>query len=294
MLFIQYYYRLLTRWLEGGKGSRKVWNERDVNQINILLNLYNETKPKEIHRKIRSLKYIHNYKGTEYRTFLMYIGIVVLKGKLSVSQYEHFLTLFCAVTICSSDKYKRFLPKARELFLEYIEKYIEIYGISRITSNVHNLCHVVDDVVNFGNLNSIDAYPFENKLHSMKLKLKQCNKPLQQIARRTIESERNNQPLIRSKETVSVAQQTDGDSFSYHEIITPTYMLSSKGNGNQYFLTQSKEIVEFKYVTVENGNYILFGHPFESKSDFFERPFQSRYINIFKSNCKKKQLRNMI
>lgn len=281
-----YHYRCLLRWLEGEKHFAKIWKPADINQINILLKRCNEFLPKEIHRKIRSLKHIHYYKGTEFRTFLLYVGIVVLKQHLPVSQYQHFLTLFCAVTICSSDKYKRFLPKAKELFVEYIEKYIEIYHIANITSNVHNLCHVVDNVVKFGNLNTIDAYKFENKLHHMKLQLKQCNKPLQQIARRTCESfesdiKRSSCPV----KSVSAKNQMNANTFTYLEIITPSFTLTSNGSGNKYFLTKSKEIVEFNYVTIENGKYKLFGCPFESKSDFFDKPFCSRYINIFKSDC---------
>lgn len=88
------------------------------------------------------------------------------------------------ITICSTNSYKRFLPKARELFLEYIEEYAEIFGIHTVSSNVHNLCHVVDDVERFGELYGLSAYPFENELHHIKLLLQQCNKPLQQVARR--------------------------------------------------------------------------------------------------------------
>lgn len=280
---------MLLRWLEGETGFNKVWNSADITQMNTSLIQCNEFKPKEIHRKIRTLKHIHYYKGTEFRTFISYIGIVVLKEHLSLSQYQHFLTLFCATTICSTEKYKSFLPKARELFVEYIEKYIEIYGQASITSNVHNLCHVVDNVEKFGNLNTIDAYQFENKLHHMKLQLKQCNKPLQQIARRTCESfECNIKRASCPNEIVCVKHQMNADTFA--EIITPTFVLSSLRSGDKYFLAKSKEIVEFEYVSVNDGKYKLFGSPFVSKSDFFDRPFYSRFINIFKSDCMKKAM----
>lgn len=51
-------------------------------------------KPKEIHRAIRGLKEIHNWKGTEFRTFLLYISIVVLKIHLRPIVYNHFLLFF--------------------------------------------------------------------------------------------------------------------------------------------------------------------------------------------------------
>lgn len=64
---------------------------------------------------------------------------------------------------------------------------IYIYGSHSITSNVHNLIHVTDDVIRFGNLNNISTYPFENRLVMLTSKLKKCNKPLEQIARRISE-----------------------------------------------------------------------------------------------------------
>lgn len=119
------------------------------------------TVKSQIHRKVRTFDYFNNYKGTEYRTFLLYLSIIVLKDFLPIDQYKHFLQLFCAVTICYTNIYKKYLPIAKELFDEYIENYIQIYGIDDIGSNVHNLSHIVDDVNRFGNLSEISTYEFE-------------------------------------------------------------------------------------------------------------------------------------
>lgn len=44
------------------------------------------------------------------------------------------------------------------------------------------------EVERFGELNSISAYEFENELHSIKMRIKLCHKPLQQISRRLSET----------------------------------------------------------------------------------------------------------
>lgn len=137
------------------------WSVQVREKINQILNAFNSQKPSEIHRKVRTFDYFNNYKGTEYRTFLLYLSIIVLKDFLPIDQYEHFLQLFCAVTICYTNAYKKYLPIAKELFDEYIENYIQIYGIDDIGSNVHNLSHIVDDVNRFGNLSEISTYEFE-------------------------------------------------------------------------------------------------------------------------------------
>lgn len=157
----------------------------------------NETRPSEIHRSIRTLNDIKYWKATEFRSFLLYIGIVVLKERVSQREYELFLKLFCAVSICSSHIYASYIPIARDLFIDFIENHIELFGEGSITMNIHNTSHVVDDVEMFGPLDTISAYKFENHLHHLKLNLKQCNQQLQQIARRIIEKSHSKKDQFR-------------------------------------------------------------------------------------------------
>lgn len=51
-------------------------------------------------------------------------------------------------------------------------------------SNVHNLIHLVEEVKKFGKLQIFNAYPFENKLSSIKRTVRNRNKPLQQKGNR--------------------------------------------------------------------------------------------------------------
>lgn len=166
------------------KTISRLWSEKDIEEISRSMLRYNETRPIEIHRKIRPLSQIHFFKATEFRTIILYLGIVLFKDFLPRNEYEMFLKMFCAVLICPTKKYAPYLPLARTLFIEYIEVYIATHGVGSITSNIHNLSYVVDDVELFGELSTFSAYEFENCLHLMKLLLKQCNKPLEQLARR--------------------------------------------------------------------------------------------------------------
>lgn len=174
-------------WRDGGSKLDYKWNDSDMSKMNTFLERCNRQKPNDIHRAIRNLHCYKFWKGTEFRTFLMYVGVVILKETLAIEEYNHFLKLFCAVRLCSHDKYLKYERLAKELFDEFVDNYIEIYGKDTISSNVHNISHIIEDVRNFGNLTKIDAYPFENFLNSLKLKVKKCNKPLEQISRRTRE-----------------------------------------------------------------------------------------------------------
>lgn len=144
-------------WRDGDSGFKKIWNKRDIFEINNLLLQINNQKPKEIHRSVRKLDDIKFWKGTEFRSFLLYFGAVVLKKFVPPDVYTHFLHLVCAVTICHSDVYKKYLHIAGKWFDEYIAGCMDIYGVHSLGSNIHNLTHVIEDVKRFGNLNTISA-----------------------------------------------------------------------------------------------------------------------------------------
>lgn len=94
-------------------------------------------------------------KGTEYRTFELYLGPVILKDILSVDVYDNFMLLFCAITIISCDSHiyrNGLLPLSDALLSKFLHEYIHIYGIDSINNNLHNLCHLIYDVMIIGAL----------------------------------------------------------------------------------------------------------------------------------------------
>lgn len=164
--------------------------------------------------------------------------------------------LFCAVTICSCSVYKRNLHIASLLFKTYVENYICLYGKHTIGSNVHNLVHIVEDMVqnNIGNLMQISTYKFENSLRLMGLMLQNCNHPLEQIARRIIENSKLDQDPQIAQQTKSfipfVEFKFDFESGKrYQKIhIKPNLFLSCRKDGDKWFLSRSGQIVKMQYV----------------------------------------------
>jgi len=78
------------------------------------------------------------------------------------------MLFFCDIVICYSRSYSKYLHVTDKLFKTFIEHYIKIYGINSISSNIHNLCHLVDEVKDFGDLSTFNAYSFENSLQKIK------------------------------------------------------------------------------------------------------------------------------
>lgn len=118
----------LVNWTTGAFGYRSKLSALQIQQLSNKLEECNQFKPKELHRFIRPISYLKNWKGTEYRNFLMYFGPIVLKDMLPTQVYDHFLILFCAVRIVSSDHYRQYLNVADVLFKNYIRGFIELYG----------------------------------------------------------------------------------------------------------------------------------------------------------------------
>lgn len=219
--------------------------------------------------------------GLEFRTFLLYLGPVILKDFLTAEAYKNFMYLSCAIRICSTQKLSRYLNVADCIIKDYIEQYIDLYGIDSIGSNVHNLCHLIADVKKFGALPSISSYPFENKLHFIKKLLRHGNRPLAQVVNRIIELENvkttdvdsgNNARLnLRIGQKVSSIKLADG------------FELSANPK-NKWFLTKNKDVIQMQYATrMENGKIYICGSRIKEKRAFFLEPLTSTLMNIYSS-----------
>lgn len=179
-----------------------------------------------------------------------------------------------------------------QLLNDYIEEYIEIYGEHTITSNVHNLCHLLDDVKRFGNLNTISTYPFENCLQVMKMKLRSRNNPLQQVSRRfsEIASALDHQtPYDFDNRTFKVELKfpQKNDQMKFQVVMFGDFRLSSKKIGDQWFMDKKNRIIMFKYAIEVESNVLLYGHEIVEKRNFFTHPFSSSKINIYISDGKR-------
>lgn len=270
--------RLLIGWRTGNLGYVAKWTARQQEEISDLL--LKITMPSEVHRDARTLKLFGYWKGLEFRNFLNYYGVIVLSKYLPEKCYEHFLKLFCAVTICSVKKHLCHLNVAQILFQSFISDYKRIYGNEFLTSNVHNLDHVVDDVARFGVLYSISAYPFENSLYTLKRMLRQGKQPLVQIVNRLTErlfisdfnykSGDDKEPVIRVSEL-------------FCEIKLPEFKLTNAKFKDKWFGANDK-IVCITNAYEEGSNYFIEGYAANSQNNVFDTPFASSLLNIYKAD----------
>lgn len=164
--------RILNCWKTGkGVQEPKVTkiSSRQVDVISgKLINLRHHI-PREFARKPRSLFELDRWKASQLRQFLLYTGLVVLKTEISDRLYEIFMCLSLPIFLLSSERLcEHYCDYAQELLVFFVEQCTEIYGPAFVVYNVHDLIHIADDVRNFGHLESISSFPFENFLGHMK------------------------------------------------------------------------------------------------------------------------------
>lgn len=162
--------------------------------------------------------------------------------------------------------------------------------------NIHNLIHIVDDVVNMkAPLSQFSAFDFENSLGFIKTFLKSPTNPIAQIQRKLhifhSNSSENNIPLLypltlstkyclgNVKENFELKV-----SFSYVNIngfkVTVTHPDNVCLLKNGYIFLV-KEIVSKKLHKYKPTDIFLKGNIFRDVSDFFEYPMRSKEIGLY-------------
>lgn len=209
--------KLLYTWKKGTLRYRLGRSMQE--QISSRLVNFKSCFPSQFNRKPRSLQDLEHWKATEYRSFLLYTGPVALKGIIAKDKYDHFLLLSLATRIVLSDKVKWY-NYAKELFRAFVSQAKDLYSSEFLVYNVHSLIHIADDAMKFGPLDRISAFPFENSMQGLKRMIRTNSRHLQQVIRRTQESELNclsiralkcQSSVISSKHTENVFLSKDGN-----------------------------------------------------------------------------------
>lgn len=264
--------RLLVGWRDGNFGKYITkWSAKNIDIVNMFFR--NCQLPSEIHRCVRGLDCLAHWKASEYRSFFFYLSIIILPDVVEKNALTHFLFLYCAITICSSDNYNLLLRLSEELLQYFVEHYKDFYGADYVTSNVHNLLHLTDEVQRFGSLQTFSAYPFENKLHLIKKMLRSGSRPLSQVAKRLSEWCATTDCATDRKEVPTVTK----DDKNFYKINFQDFILTTKSK-DKYFMTSNREIIEVKSIDTEK----IIGYKITDFIDIFDYPVKSSTFNIFK------------
>jgi hypothetical protein len=214
--------------------------------------------PKDFCREPRSLKELDMWKATEFRTFLLYTGPVVLKEVLTPDKYKHFLLLSVAIRILVSDKAqeKSWNDFSAKLLSNFVSKVPKLYSKELLTYNLHSLIHLSKDALMHGPLDAFSAFPFENNMQVLKRSLRGNFKPLEQCIGRIIER----------------------DSVCSFRCLTNNSLVMDCRKNNNCFRLKSGVVVLVTYV--DKPNDIIKCRKFLSSNELFYLPIKSSLLGI--------------
>lgn len=290
--------RLIGIWINGSFSYKMKWKKQEIENINTCIHFLNREMPSDVHRQLRSFKFIKYFKATEFRTILLYAGMVLFKDKLSQNVYTHFLKLCLAVRLCSCRMYvkENLVQLARTLYAEYCADFQTVYGNTSVVSNIHNIVHIFQDVERFGSLSDISTYPFENFLREIKYRVQPSKLPLEQITRKLIELSTNikREPFSsleigRKMYTPQLKYEFKVNENPVYKYIrlTPNVFLSTRRIGDKRFLIKQSDkldrIVQMEYCFFKNDRFLIYGFELIELNDFFIQPYSSHFTDIYSS-----------
>ncbi|XP_039308699.1 uncharacterized protein LOC120358447 [Solenopsis invicta] len=245
--------------------------------------------PLEFARKPRALDELDRMKATEYREFLLYTGLIVLRKVVRQDIYEHFLKLSIAIRILATPEIDVEQNRyAKNLLQEYFTDFLLLYGINNATYNTHGLLHLADDALQWGALDKFSAFIFENYLQEIKKIVRKSDKPLQQISNRVSELRRNcvTVEIIDRINTYKLRREcynglliNDCRPPMYTKIQFQHFTITTKAPNNCCIM-KDDSIVMVENICHRNNSIVIIGKLAKNGKSFFNSPAPSTCFGI--------------
>lgn len=274
--------RILIMWIKGPLCNRV--GQHVIGSISEALIALKENVPCEFARKPRSLSEIDRWKATEYRQFLLYTGPVVLKHTIHSNLYKNFLLFSVAIHFLLNENLCRtYNQYVKELLETFLQHFYQLYGVDMAVYNVHTLIHLPDQALQFGSLDNISSFPFENYLQKLKRLVRKPEFPLQQVIRRLEEQancdkeDHTNTSLHMEHIRGPLLPEFVG-STQYQKVKTRNFTI--RLNKKDSCVQIGGKICIVQNIVQNNGEIILLYNRYRQESDFFNVPLSSMTLGI--------------
>jgi hypothetical protein len=282
--------KLLEFWLAGNERSNFKFNNVMRDTIDKELLKANARRPCDFNRNIRSLKNVKYFKATEFRMFLAYTGPVVLKNVLPKKLYYHFMLLSNAIRLLMHpENYKVHNTTAKKMLKQFVLQFKALYGNEYINHNVHNLLHLADDAMVYGNLDNFSCFPYESFMSTIQAWLRSGYRPLEQIYNRLSELQAGKLgQSAPENNNLTLGKESKLNSDKFYSIKLKESTLTND-HRNSWFLTNDDKIVKFSYVL--QSSKLIYGKEVLTVNDFFTYPINSsnKILNLKCFVLKKEQ-----
>lgn len=275
--------KLLLFWTEGKKLQGLGANVTSA--ISKELKSLKKYTPTDFVRTIENLDFVAQWKATQFRQFLLYQGILVLKNNVPANIYKMFVYLSFGIRILCS-KEKDLYSKANGFLKKFISMFIDIYGKEFCNHNINGLSHLYVDVLNHGPLDKFSAFKFENFMQLIKADVRKPGDILAQLSNRM--TERENVSYVNNKKEYNRIKA--GDEFPPLGCQSPQYKqyefngfkVNTEKLGDICFGTKSKEIIKIENVaTNQFEKTVLIARKFNRRRPFLQSPINSADLGIF-------------
>lgn len=284
--------KIIAMWMKGPLDVRLPSTK--IKEVSAFLEELKMSVPKEFVRKPRSLSEINYWKATEYRTFLLYVGPLVLKSVLKTDLYINFMTLHAAIRLLTSTEFvvrTECINYAESLLKHFVESFETLYGENKISHNVHNLLHICEDVRKYGALDEFSAFKFENHMSSIKRVLRKSERPLEQLYNRYAEMEFCTSNNIQMTDYSLGKLHSEGplptgltaDCWNQYKIYSGGLFFISSGDiRNNCFLLKNGSFVLIENIIQNNTDKTIFviGKYLTTVKDLYTSPCNSSDLGI--------------
>ncbi|XP_070496104.1 uncharacterized protein [Chironomus tepperi] len=271
---------IMRRILDIFFGFKGFYDAKTKHRISLKIAMYENQQPSDFQRRLRGLEKMNLWKGSELRTFALFVGPVVLKSELQKEHFDLFMYFHLILVILVDKTFCfKFNDLARTLIQNFTENFITIFGQKYMTYNFHILKHLPDDVLKYGALDNFSSFPFENHIGILKRSVKSPAKPLQQIYKRLMERMNEVPEKICNKRKQKLDKQIDNTTFLRLNIDDITLGYNEK---DSFVQDIDGRIVKIEKFVIEGETVYLHGVEYVEKANIYELPFESSDVHEFK------------
>ncbi|KAL7379236.1 hypothetical protein ABVT39_024702 [Epinephelus coioides] len=158
--------QLSTLWFDTANSEAPWYIGKQMKEVD--LRLEKIKPPVEITRTPRSMSERKFWKASEWRAFLLFYVLPVLKGILPARFWNHLFLLVFSIYTLLQDKIKTSSILMTELALKkFVIEFQRLYGKDHMTFNIHLLTHVPQSVKHWGPLWATSTFAFESNMGTL-------------------------------------------------------------------------------------------------------------------------------
>ena len=157
-------------------------SECDIKKIDEVMMKISATQ--QISRYTTPMSNRKNWKAREWENYILYYSVPILLPILSPTQFNHWLLFVESFYILLQDRiHIDELNTCNQMLHDFVAQTEELYDITAMTFNLHQLLHICENVLNWGPLWTNSTFCFESANYYLLRAIKSANGVTQQVIR---------------------------------------------------------------------------------------------------------------